>query len=91
MDVSQYVLLGAVIAGATELLNRLRARDFWVAATIVTSAVIGTLFGAADVEGLTPITGLAAGLGASGAIKVLSAFGQKSPAVESKVIGEKRS
>lgn len=88
MDLAQYVLLGMVIAGATELLNRLRARDYWVVATIVTSGLIGALFGFGGVEGLTPVTGLAAGLGVSGAIKTLSIFGQKSQPTESKVLGK---
>lgn len=78
MDVSQYVLLAAVIAGVTELLNRLRAKDYWVAATIVTSAAIGALFGAFNVESLTVVTGLAAGFGASGALKLVGSVGQKS-------------
>lgn len=67
MEITQYVLLGAVIAGVTELLNRLRAKDYWVAATVATSALIGLLFGVLEVEGLTAVTGLAAGFGVSGA------------------------
>lgn len=88
MDVTQFVLLGAVIAGVTELLSRLRAKDYWVAATIVTSAGIGALFGAAEVEGLTVLTGLAAGFGASGAIKAISSVGRKSTPAPSKVIAD---
>lgn len=78
MDFTQYVLLAAVIAGATELLNRLRAKDYWVAATIFTSAAIGAVFGALGVEDLTVITGIAAGLGASGALKLVGSVGNKS-------------
>lgn len=78
MEIAQYVLLAAVIAGATELLARLRAKDYWTALTIMTAAGIGLLFGVFDVEGLTPITGLAAGFGASGTLKALSMFGAKS-------------
>lgn len=86
MDVTQYVLLGAVIAGITELLNRLRAKDYWVAATIVTAAVTGLLFGIFDVENLTPVTGLAAGFGASGAIKLVGSLGQKSQPAPSTLV-----
>lgn len=78
MDITQYVLLGAVIAGATELLNRLRAKDYWVAVTILTSAAIGLLFGILGVEGLAPITGLAAGFGVSGAFSGIGMFKGKS-------------
>ncbi len=78
MDFTQYVLLAAVIAGVTELLNRLRARDYWVAASIFTAAVIGGLFGFFAVEGLTLVTGIAAGFGASGAIKLVGSVGRKS-------------
>lgn len=84
MEITQYVLLAAVIAGATELLARLRAKDYWTALTISTAAAIGLLFGVFDVEGLTPITGLAVGLGASGALKTLSMFGNKSTPAPSK-------
>jgi uncharacterized membrane protein HdeD (DUF308 family) len=78
MEITQYVLLAAVIAGVTELINRLRARDYWVALTVATSAVIGLLFGVFEVEGLTEITGLAAGFGASGALSFVGSVGRKS-------------
>ncbi len=78
MDFTQYVLLAAVIAGVTEMLNRLRAKDYWVVATIATSAVIGGVFGALEVEGLTLVTGIAAGFGASGALKAVASVGRKS-------------
>ncbi len=51
MDLSQYVLLGAVLAGITELLNRLRARDYWVVASIVTCVAVGALCGALKLFG----------------------------------------
>lgn len=86
MDFTQYVLLGAVIAGSNELLVRLRARDYWVVATIVTAAAIGAGFGAAHYMGLDIVEGIAAGLGTSGAIKTLSAFGNKSTPAPSSVL-----
>ena len=78
MDFTQYVLLAAVIAGVTELLNRARAKDWWVVATIATSALIGGVFGYFGLEGLTVVTGIAAGFGASGAIKLVGSVGHKS-------------
>lgn len=78
MDITQYVLLAAVIAGVTELLNRLRAKDYWTAATIATAAAIGGLFGAFGVEGLTLITGIAAGFGTSGSLSALGIVGKRS-------------
>ena len=86
MDFTQYVLLAAVIAGVTELLNRLRARDYWVAATIATSAIIGGLFGYFGVEQLTLVAGVAAGFGASGALKVVGSVGKKSEPVPSTLL-----
>lgn len=81
MDLTQYVLLGAVIAGATELLNRLRARDYWVAATVATAAVIGGIFGIFGVESLNLVTGIAAGFGVSGAFSAVGMVrGKSSPA-----------
>lgn len=84
MDFTQYVLLAAVIAGVTELLNRLRGKDYWVVATIATSAVIGGVFGALNVGGLPDLaTGIAAGFGASGALKAVASVGRKSDPVPS--------
>lgn len=86
MDVSQYVLLGAIIVGVTELLNRLRARDFWVVATIVTAAVVGALFGALHYyPDLDVVEGIAAGFGAAGALKTVSMLGQKSTPAPSSI------
>lgn len=78
MDFTQYVLLGAVIAGSTELISRIRARDFWTAITIATAGIIGLLFGVFGVEGLNPVLGLAAGLGTSGALTTLGIVGRRS-------------
>jgi len=73
------VLLVAIIAGATEGINRARAKDWWVVVTILTAAGIGGLFGAMQYAGVPDVaTGIAAGLGASGVITVLGAFGNKS-------------
>lgn len=79
MEFTQYVLLAAVLAGATEMLTRARAKDWWVVATIATSAVIGGLFGYFNIEGLpNVVTGIAVGFGVSGALKAISTVGQKS-------------
>lgn len=78
MNTTQYILLSAVIAGVTEFLNRLRARDYWTAATIATAAGVGALFGFFDVEGLTVITGIAAGFGTSGSLSALGIIGKRS-------------
>lgn len=86
LDFTQYVLLLAVIAGVTELLNRLRAKDYWVAATIATSAIIGLVFGFFDLEGLTPVMGLAAGFGASGTLTAIGMVGRKSTPSPSNVV-----
>lgn len=76
LDAAQLAVLGAVVAGATELITRLRAKDYWVAATITTSALLGGLIGA--YYEVAFVIGVTAGLGASGVIKALSAFGNKS-------------
>lgn len=86
MDFSQYVLLAAIIAGVTELIHRLRARDFWVAFTIICAAVVGGLFGAFHYyPSLDVVQGIAAGFGASGALTALGSIGNKSAAVPSNV------
>lgn len=86
MDFTQYVLLGAVIAGVTELISRLRARDFWAALTIGVSAGIGCLFGIFAIEGLDPITGIAAGFGVSGALSAWGMLGKRSTPAPSNAV-----
>lgn len=79
MDFTQYVLLAAVIAGVTELFNRARAKDWWVVGSIATAGVIGGVFGFFGIGGLVDVaTGVAAGFGASGALKAVSSVGRKS-------------
>lgn len=84
LTATQVALLGAVIVGATEAISRLRARDYWVVATIVCSAILGGLIGA--YYGADFVDGIAVGLGASGAIKVVGSFGNKSVPAPSKVL-----
>jgi len=73
MDFTQYVLLGAVIAGVVELITRVRARDWWVVLTIFSSALIGGLFGLSGYyPDLDVVEGIIAGLGTSGAIAAIS-------------------
>lgn len=87
---TQYVLLGAVIAGITEFISRVRATDYWVAATVACAAITGLLFGLGGVEGLTPVSGLAAGFGVSGALSGIGMFKGKSTPAPSKVIGPRK-
>ena len=87
MDFTQYVLLAADIAGVTELINRLRAKDYWVVASIATAGVVGAIFGYFGIGDIPDIaTGLAAGFGASGALKVVSSVGRKSEPTPSSLL-----
>lgn len=86
MDITQYVLLAAVIAGITEMLNRIRAKDYWVAATVATSALVGGLFGLFGVEGLNLVTGIAAGFGVSGSFSAIGMVRGKSAPAPSEVL-----
>jgi hypothetical protein len=88
MDISQYVLLAAVIAGMTEMIKRIRAMDYWTTATIATAAIIGGVFGAFGVEGLNIVTGIAAGFGTSGSLSVLGSIGNHSVPAPSTVIAK---
>lgn len=81
LDLGQYLLLGTVIAGITELLTRLRARDYWVALTIAISAATGALFGFFGIENIPSVVhGAAIGFGLSGSMTILGHFGNKSVA-----------
>lgn len=81
---AQLALLGAIIVGITELISRLRAKDKWVAATITCSALVGGLL--ALYYKVDFVSGLAAGFGASGFVKTISAFGNKSTAAPSDLV-----
>lgn len=87
LDPGQLALLGAVIAGATELITRLRAKDYWVVVTILTSALLGGAIGV--YYSVDFLIGVSAGLGMSGVIKTLSAFGNKTTPAPSSAV-EKR-
>ena len=77
-DPTQFLVLGAIIAGVTELITRLRAKDFWVVGTIVCSALIGFLFGLSGYfPGLDAVEGVVYGFGASGAITAIGATRSK--------------
>lgn len=84
LSATQVALLGAVIGGATEFLNRLRAKDLWVATTIATAALLGGLIGMH--YGVDFIDGVAAGLGTSGAFSFVGMFKGKSTPAPSKVL-----
>lgn len=84
LTAGQLLVLGSVIAGITELLTRLRAKDMWVVATIATAALVGglvALYFKADF-----LDGVVAGFGASGALKALGSIGNKSTPAPSKVV-----
>lgn len=81
MDIDPVALavIGAVIAGITELFSRLRARDFWVAGTIAMAAVVGLIFGLTGYfPNVDAVEGTIAGFATSGAITVVGSLGRKS-------------
>lgn len=84
IDFTQYLVLVTVIAGVTELITRLRAKDYWVVATIASAAVVGAIFGAIGYyPGVDAGEGIAYALGASGLITIVGA--RKSVAAPSSV------
>lgn len=68
--VAESVFVTAAVVAVVEFLKRVKDQDWIPAVTIVAAAVIGTLAGVAEIEGLTPMTGFIAGLAASGAYTV---------------------
>lgn len=91
MDFEQYVQLGLVLAGITELISRLRARDLWVATTIVTCAVVGAVCGALKLFGVPTVeVGVLVGFATSGALKGISMFGNKSTPAPSDPVTRKK-
>lgn len=84
LSTQQLVLLGLLITGIVELLNRLRAKDLWVVATILSAALVGGLV--ALYYDTDFVTGLTAGLSASGLLKTVGSIGNKSVPAPSKVL-----
>lgn len=80
----QLGFLVTLIMGVTELLNRLRAKDYWVAGSILTAGVIGGLVG--WYYGVDFVGGVTAGLSASGLLKGLASVGNKSTASPSELL-----
>lgn len=75
LDLTQYLVLVTVIAGVTELITRLRAKDYWVAVTIFSSVVVGFLFGLIHYyANVGPVEGIALGFAASGLITTVGAI-----------------
>jgi hydrogenase/urease accessory protein HupE len=83
MDLTQYVLLAAVIAGVVELIKRLRAADYWSAITIIIAVIVGAIFGLAGIEGLDVVHGIAVSFGLVGALTALAKTGSGSTAAPS--------
>lgn len=86
LSAEQLTLMGLTIVGITELINRLRAKDLWVAVTIVCSAVVGALL--ALYWHVDPLAGALAGLAASGTLKTLGSVGNKSTPAPSSVLNK---
>lgn len=81
LDLTTYVLLGAVLIGVNQLIKTFRAKDFWGAITIIGAVVVGALFGLFGIEGITVIQGIALGFGSVGTLTGASKLGQTTPDV----------
>lgn len=79
LDLTQFVLLAAVLVGVNQFIKTLRAKDYWGAVTILSAAVVGAIFGLLGLEGLTVIQGIALGFGSVGTLTTASKLGQTSP------------
>jgi len=81
LDLTQFVLLAAVLVGVNQLIKTIRAKDYWGAVTILSAAVVGAVFGLLGLEGLTVVQGIALGFGSVGTLTTASKLGQTSPDV----------
>lgn len=87
MDFTQYVLLLATIAGVTELISRVRAKDWWTTVTIISAALVGAVFGLSGYyPGLDAVEGMVAGFGAAGALTAVGFVGNRSTPSPSKAV-----
>ena len=87
LDLAQYVVLLATIAGVTELIARARAKDWWVALTIASSAAVGFVFGLIHYyAGVGPVEGIAYGFAASGVLTTVGMIGKRSTPTPSSAV-----
>lgn len=72
LNFAQYTILIATIVGVVELINRVRAKDYWAVATVVIAGIVGALFGFSHYyPGLDAVEGMVAGVSASGVIAAI--------------------
>lgn len=76
LDITQYVLLGTVLVGVNQLIKTLRAKDYWGTVTIIGAVLVGAVFGALGLEGLSVAEGVALGFGSVGALTGVTKLGQ---------------
>ena len=69
------VLIPTAIIALTEIVKRVRAKEYESAATIVIAAVVGAAAGFLNISGLIVETGILAGLGAAGIVKTAQVAG----------------
>ena len=73
LNISPFVVVA--VAGVTELIKALFDKNYRTAAIIAASAAVGALAGFGVVDGLNVITGVMAGLSASGLVTIANKFG----------------
>jgi len=78
LDLTQFVLLAAVLIGVNQLIKTLRAKDFWGAVTILSAALVGAIFGLLGIEGISVVQGIALGFGSVGTLTTATKLGQTS-------------
>jgi hydrogenase/urease accessory protein HupE len=78
-DFAQATVAVLLIAGVVELINRVRAQDYWTVVTIVSAALVGLVLGLLHFYVPDAITGIAFGLATSGLVTVAGSI--KSAAV----------
>jgi uncharacterized membrane protein len=68
--VPESIFVVLVVVAVTQLIKFVRAKDWDSVITIVSAAIVGAVAGLAEIDGLTVVTGLMAGLTASGLVTV---------------------
>lgn len=71
-------LIALAVIAVTQFVSYVRVKNYDAALTIVVAGAVGTLAGAFNLETLTPLSGLIAGLSAVGIHTVAKKIGQQS-------------
>jgi hypothetical protein len=75
MNLPNSLFVTALVVAVVQVVKFVRAKDWESIVTVVSAILIGAIAGAFNIEGLTVVNGILAGIGAVGVVTVASKVG----------------